>query len=51
MTAAELEDTLSRQHADMETYAGEFGALMDLHTEMAARVVGMLREQEARAAA
>jgi len=51
MTAAELEDTLSRQHADMGTYAGEFGALMDLHTEMAARVVGMLREQEARAAA
>lgn len=51
MAADELEATLNRQHADMETYAAEFGALMDLHTEMAARVVSMLREQEARAAA
>ena len=51
MTATELEDTLSRQHTDMESYAAEFGVLMDLHTEMSARVVATLRARETEHAA
>ena len=47
MTAGELETILGKQRGDIEAYAGEFGALMDLRDEMAARVVAVLREAEA----
>jgi 5'-deoxynucleotidase YfbR-like HD superfamily hydrolase len=49
MAADELQVVLDKQRADIEVYAGEFGALMDLRAEVAARVVAQLRvaEQEA----
>jgi 5'-deoxynucleotidase YfbR-like HD superfamily hydrolase len=50
MTADELQVTLDKQRADIAAYAGEFGALMDLRDETAARIVAMLRAREERAA-
>lgn len=38
-TRAELADTWARQRADMATYVAEFGDLLTLHAELAARVL------------
>lgn len=43
MTAGELEDVLARQRADVESYAGEFAALLDLYDELAVRTIAALR--------
>lgn len=50
MTADELQVTLDKQRDDIAAYAGEFGALMDLRDETAARIVAMLRAREERTA-
>jgi len=44
MTAAELQVALDRQRDDIASYAGEFGVLMALRDEMAARVIARLAE-------
>ncbi len=49
MTADELQATLDKQRDDIAAYAGEFGVLMDLRDETAARVVAVLQAREAEA--
>lgn len=47
MGPSELAVMLVRQRADIARYAGEFGALLDLHAELGARVVTLLAERAA----
>lgn len=47
MGSTELAEFFKRQRADIETYAGEFGALMDLHAELVERTLLLVRAQEA----
>lgn len=46
MRTEELRATLTRQRRDIKQYAGEFTALIDLHTEMTERVCNLPAMQE-----